>query len=565
MKKKTKLLSVVLALVLAISAFTVMSVAVNAAETSESVEDDTPYLVSFELNNVEEFLEGFPTEGVELRNPSFTLYFSDGSTEEARFSEPDQTLYSVDCSHGYEYYEDFGYYGTSNDDGYIDSVTFYIGDVCTSAISVPVPEEVSVDHIELVNLPDKTEYIQGESFGVSLDGLEFDVYYTDSQEPMHIKYGDIYDGLYFDTSYFSSDGEEEDHFFDDLPLGEYTVKVYCSYDYESDGWDSIEICEYKINIIENPVSSIEIIKAPDKIFTDVCHTNANWDEYIKNGICCNMKGAQMQINYNDGTFDVYTFNENASDGVIPRFEYKGVSILVKDYLTALGEYEAEVEYAGKTTVFEVNHTGANSSAIVKVELTKLPDKVFTEPLFTDYFIPPKQGESLDLDEANKSIALNMKGAELTYYYANGESGVYVFDDYLYYGFSVSDRLLAVYTTELDEPYSQIAVTDLGNYKAKISFDPVGGSVDLEYEFSVKTNNETDSTITGNPANGNLASSDTAKSSTSDTATSDSVKNGNADNGAIATGSVMYSVVAIIVLVSACGVLAFFNRKRYLSK
>lgn len=478
MKKKTKLLSVVLALVLAISVFTVMSVAVNAAE-----EDD---------------------------------------------------------------YWDI------------------------SESTMDTPTESVVDHIELVNLPDKTEYIQDtdsnmSKYGISIGGLEFNVYFSDGTEKHIVCTENIdYYSEVLHIQCFDSEGKEVDWISE---LGEYTVRVSYYifkgdiYDYESD----CEVCEYKINIIENPVSSIEIIKAPDKIFTEVCHTNANWDEYIKNGICCNMKGAQMQINYNDGTFDVYTFNENASDGVIPRFEYKGVSILVRDYLTALGEYEAEVEYAGKTTVFEVNHTGANSSAIVKVELTKLPDKVFTEPLFTDYFIPPKQGESLDLDEANKSIALNMKGAELTYYYANGESGVYVFDDYLYYGFSVSDRLLAVYTTELDEPYSQIAVTDLGNYKAKISFDPVGGSVDLEYEFSVKTNNETDSTITGNPANGNLASSDTAKSSTSDTATSDSVINGNTDNGAIATGSVMYSVVAIIVLVSACGVLAFFNRKRYLSK
>lgn len=219
--------------------------------------------------------------------------------------------------------------------------------------------------------------------------------------------------------------------------------------------------------------------------------------------------------------------------------------------------------AGTSTNDEATNDEALNQ-IVKVELTKLPDKVFTEPLYTDNFIPPKRGEERDI-YANKSIAWNMKGAELTYYYANGESGVYVFDDFVYFGVGVTKNLLVVYATELDWPYDQIAVTDLGNYKAKISFDPSGGSVDLEYEFSVKTNDEPDSTITGNPANGNFTSSDTAKSSTSDTATSDNVINGNTDNGAIATGGVMYSVVAIIVLVSACGALVFFNRKRYLSK
>ncbi|HBM98321.1 MAG TPA: hypothetical protein DD413_02730 [Ruminococcus sp.] len=484
MNKKTKFLSVVLALVLAISAFTVMSLAVNAAE-----EDD---------------------------------------------------------------YWDI------------------------SESTMDTPTESVVDHIELVNLPETTEYIKETDWDFSknnilLDGLEFNVYFSDGTEK-HIVCTESVD--YYSEElhiqFFDSEGNK----FDDLSeSGEYTVRI--SYyifngdvsDYESD----CEVCEYTINVIEDPfnstVKSIEIIKLPNKVFTapyissEDCKSQQEYFDMLNdNSIQYNMNGAQMKINFTDGTSDVYNFDKPNGFGLVS-FEYEGRYITVND----LGNYKAEVEFAGKTTVFEVNHTGANSSAIVKVELTKLPDKVFTEPLFTDYFIPPKQGESLDLDEANKSIALNMKGAELTYYYANGESGVYVFDDYVYYGFDVSDRLLAAYTTELDEPYSQIAVTDLGNYKAKISFDPVGGSVDLEYEFSVKTNNETDSTITGNPANGNLASSDTAKSSTSDTATSDSVINGNTDNGAIATGSVMYSVVAIIVLVSACGVLAFFNRKRYLSK
>lgn len=361
MKKKTKLLSVVLALVLAISAFTVMSVAVNAAE-----EDD---------------------------------------------------------------YWDI------------------------SESTMDTPTESVVDHIELVNLPDKTEYIQDtdsnmSKYGISIGGLEFNVYFSDGTEKHIVCTENIdYYSEVLHIQCFDSEGKEVDWISE---FGEYTVRVSYYifkgdiYDYESD----CEVCEYTINVIEDPfnstVKSIEIIKLPNKVFTapyissEDCKSQQEYFDMLNdNSIQYNMNGAQLKINFTDGTSDVYNFDKPNGFGLVS-FEYEGRYI----YVTDLGSYKAEVEFAGKTTVFEVNHTGADST--------------------------------------------------------------------------VSDDKKA------------------------------------------------DST-TGNPANGNLASSDTAKSSTSDTATSDSVKNGNADNGAIATGSVMYSVVAIIVLVSACGVLAFFNRKRYLSK
>lgn len=362
MNKKTKFLSVVLALVLAISAFTVMSLAVNAAE-----EDD-----------------------------------------------------------------------------YWDM----------SESTMDTPTESVVDHIELVNLPETTEYIKETDWDFSknnilLDGLEFNVYFSDGTEK-HIVCTESVD--YYSEElhiqFFDSEGNK----FDDLSeLGEYTVRVsYYIYhgdvsDYESD----CDVCEYTINVIEDPfnstVKSIEIIKLPNKVFTapyissEDCKSQQEYFDMLNdNSIQYNMNGAQMKINFTDGTSDVYNFDKPNGFGLVS-FEYEGRYITVND----LGNYKAEVEFAGKTAEFEVNHKDSDST--------------------------------------------------------------------------VSD------------------------------------------------DKKTDSTTGGSTANGNLASSDTAKSSTSDTATSDSVINGNTDNGAIATGSVMYSVVAIIVLVSACGVLAFFNRKRYLSK
>lgn len=318
-----------------------------------------------------------------------------------------------------------------------------------SMSTIDTPYDYDIDHIEVVSLPEKNELLEGTIFINLYDsyfnGFEYNVYYTNGVIENY-KYGedDFYDST--DVRIFNSNGEEV-YFFDRLTLGEHTVKLYHklkhSYPHEP-----IEIAEYNIDVIEDTfissISSIEIVKKPDKVFTGKFISYDDWngnpEEYgeylLENYIPYNMNGAQMQINFNDGTVDVYTFD--TSDGLYPIFFYKERQIRVYE----LGDYKAEVEFAGKTTVFEVNHTGADST--------------------------------------------------------------------------VSDDKKA------------------------------------------------DST-TGNPANGNFASSDTAKSSTSDTATSDSVINGNTDNGAIATGSVMYSVVAIIVLVSACGALAFINRKRYLSK
>lgn len=316
-----------------------------------------------------------------------------------------------------------------------------------SLSTIDTPDDYFIDHIEVVSLPEKNEFVEGVYFVGASDsaftGMEYNVYYTNGIIENY-KYGDADFDKFTGVRFFTSAGEEfyystneGNYTYTRFPIGEYTVEFYHKskhcYPHEL-----TEIAEYKINVIEDAflssITNIEIIKKPDKVFTNAYISYEDWTgsdkEYanylFENYIPYNMNGAQMQINFNDGTFDVYTFVAPVG---YPIYMYKGIPIRVND----LGNYKAEVEFAGKTTVFEVNHTGI------------------------------------------------------------------------------------------------------------VSTDPTTGKIE----------------------NGIVSSSDTAKSSTSDTATADNV--GNTGNGAIATGSVMYSFAAIVLLVSACGIFVFFNRKRYLSK
>lgn len=278
-----------------------------------------------------------------------------------------------------------------------------------------------VDHIELIKLPDQTEYIQGYNpisggSSLSIDGLEYNVYYTDGR----CENGEIYD---VEKSFFTLDGEEVESF-DDLPLGKNTVKLaYCVYNENSDTYDYIEFAEYEINIVA--VSSIEIIKIPDKVFTAEFPNNDYWDKYMENhtmdqfndlSIAANMKGAQMQVTFNDGTVIVHTFDKPIYVFKSYLGTYNACYVLEdgKQFLvTDLGGYKAQVEFAGKTTVFEAKHTGSdnNGNNTTPTNPTDTPNGNLTTPTSSQVSSPDTattdtvtNGSSGTSDSGNGTIA-----------------------------------------------------------------------------------------------------------------------------------------------------------------
>ncbi len=425
MKKQTKILSAVLALILSISAFAVMSVTAGAAETTENAADDYPALISFELNNEEAFFTNFPCyEGEDfflyddLSSPRFTLYFSDGSSEEAAYFVGEGGLYAYDR----ECYLDFEYDYTTNYNGYINTVTFIIDGVYGSSISVPdnYYDGPAVDYIEVLNYPDQTDYIEGffNYYAVNLDGLEFDVHYTDGGDVEHIT--DVFemrDYTGVDYTLIDSNGEEFDYVdawsSDGWPSGEYTVKLfYSATDDMYNQVEYIEFGEYKINVVEDTfpstIASIEIIKLPDKVFTEECLINGEpdnygekfWEQCYENGIYYNMNGAKMEITFTDGTTDVYDFF--TEEGWYPVFAYQSREIFIRD----LGGYKAEVEFEGKTTVFEVNHVDTESTNPKADDETQTvtPDADNTNPTVTSATdnTKPSAASGVGTESANSS-------------------------------------------------------------------------------------------------------------------------------------------------------------------
>ena len=247
---------------------------------------------------------------------------------------------------------------------------------------------------------------------------------------------------------------------------------------------------------------------------------------------------------NDNIFDISDKNVDFS----LRYRYGKKAAFVDD-----GVYDGDfIE-----TKFSVKKK-ADPYAIAKCEVTKLPDKVFTAPLYTKKeFESIKSAEDYDkwlasLDTKN-SVSNNIDGMEITYYYVNGEKGGtvtfnsnmkdgYLTDTYVDYG---------VYDVDKYGNYIRIEVIDKGDYKFAVNF--------LDYPDMNLYTYTAKSISNPNPPlpNANI------KSATSDVATKDSVNstNGTANNGVVATGDFATPAIIVAVMIFAAAVMFVFKRKR----
>lgn len=302
------------------------------------------------------------------------------------------------------------------------------------------------------------------------------------------------------------------------------------------------------------VTSFEITKSPE-VLTYYKDYPAGWKLF---------NGLEALITFSDGTTFDYKWADGESYEEI--IEEKGLYDTYDDpylHITTdleslpLGENTITYELCGCTDTQVITVSETDPKAIVKVELTKLPDKVFTAPYFTgerpDFEDEGYDDFFKDLDD-NNSIAKNMKGAELTFYLKNGEKQVYVFDELGYYKCG-----LGTYN------YYLLSVTDLGDYKARLYLNQFDYGIQYEQEFTV---NHTGSEPSDNPAtpgsNGEIKPSENgntaAGTATADTATNDTAAKVTG-NGTVATGSAAAPIAIISALVLACGVLFVTGRKR----
>ena len=321
--------------------------------------------------------------------------------------------------------------------------------------------------------------------------------------------------------------------------------------------------------------SMEVVKAPKAVTVNKGQITDStfWSNVV------------LHIVYSDGReFDVNCDGINSEGGIVPPIAeidgYKGKII----YYGTNSENEDTIsfdiayDYAeddGASCIVSADFSAekkVDPHTIVRYELTKLPDMVFTKPLYTGSRDDISSGEewnewmkSLDV---NNSISNHMDGMEITYYYANGEKRSVVVN-------SSNLRIIAtmpwyaLYRVENVDEYGNnldFTVTDEGDYKFSISL----GSSDTEMIYTAKSVDNPNPSIKpvsteDTPAkpekpSGNISSA-TSDVATKDNAGNNNTTNGTANNGVVATGNFATPAIITVVMLSAVAVMFVFKRKR----
>lgn len=317
--------------------------------------------------------------------------------------------------------------------------------------------------------------------------------------------------------------------------------------------------------------SMEVVKAPESVTVNKGQITDStfWSNVV------------LHIVYSDGReFDVNCDGINSEGGIVPPIAeidgYKG-----KIYYGTNSENEDTIsfyiayDYAeddGVTCIVSADFSAekkVDPHTIVRYELTKLPDMVFTKPLYTGSRDDISSGEewnewmkSLDV---NNSISNHIDGMEITYYYANGEKRSVVVN---------SSNLKIIATMPWYALYGVENVDEYGNYLAFTVTD------EGDYKFSISLNSdERDETVytaksvdNPNPSIKPVSTEDTPEkpsgnisSATSDVATNDNANNNNstngtANNGVVATGDFATPAIIATVIILAAAVMFVLKRK-----
>lgn len=330
--------------------------------------------------------------------------------------------------------------------------------------------------------------------------------------------------------------------------------------------------------------SMEVVKAPESVTVNENLSNKNritdstfWSNVV------------LHIVYSNGEeYDVNCDGIDSEDGIVPPIAeingYAGnitvhyyceddtVNFTV-DYCYA---YDEEEEVTCAVSADFSAEKKVDPHTIVRYELTKLPDMVFTKPLFTgsrdDISTGEEWNEWMKSLDVNNSISNHIDGMEITYYYANGEKRSVVVNSSNLKSIALMPWF-AIYRVEnygecVDEygNYLVFQVDDLGDYKFSVSW----GSSDTEMIYTAKSVDNPNPSIKPVSTEDTPAKpekpSDNISSATSDVATKDNAgnnntTNGTANNGVVATGNFATPAIITVVMLSAVAVMFVFKRKR----
>lgn len=321
--------------------------------------------------------------------------------------------------------------------------------------------------------------------------------------------------------------------------------------------------------------SMEVVKAPESVTVNNGRITDStfWSNVV------------LHIVYSNGEeYDVNCDGIDSEDGIVPPIAeidgYKG-----KIYYGTNSENEDTIsfyiayDYAeddGVTCIVSADFSAekkVDPHTIVRYELTKLPDMVFTKPLFTgsrdDISSGEEWNEWMNSLDVNNSISNHIDGMEITYYYANGEKRSVVVNSSNLKSIALMPWF-AIYRVEnVDEygNYLAFTVTDEGDYKFSISLNSderdetvyTAKSVDNPNP-SIKPVSTEDTPAKPEKPSGNISSA-TSDVATNDNANNNNSTNGTANNGVVATGDFATPAIITVVMLSAVAVMFVFKRKR----
>lgn len=329
--------------------------------------------------------------------------------------------------------------------------------------------------------------------------------------------------------------------------------------------------------------SMEVVKAPESVTVNENFSNKNritdstfWSNVV------------LHIVYSNGEeYDVNCDGIDSEGGIVPPIAeidghkgkiYYGTNSENEDTISFYIAYDY-AEDDGVTCAVSADFSAekkVDPHTIVRYELTKLPDMVFTKPLFTgsrdDISTGEEWNEWMNSLDVNNSISNHIDGMEITYYYANGEKRSVVVNSSNLKSFALMPWF-AIYRVEnygecVDEygNYLVFQVDDLGDYKFSVSL----GSSDTEMIYTAKSVDNPNPSIKPVSTEDTPAKpekpSDNTSSATSDVATNDNANtnnstNGTANNGVVATGDFATPAIITVVMLSAVAVMFVFKRKR----
>lgn len=420
--------------------------------------------------------------------------------------------------------------------------------------------------MEVVKAPKTVNFLEGE---------ELDSNFW-SNVVLHIVYSD---GREFDVNCDGIDSErgilppiaEIDSYTGDITVGYYredgTANFTVEYCYN---YEHYITATFSVDVMQ-PVS-MEVVKAPESVTVNKGRITDStfWSNVV------------LHIVYSNGEeYDVNCDGADSEDGIVPPVAeicgYAG-NITVHYYCGEdTVDFTVDYRYASsEDDRWERNTISAEYSvkevadphSITRVEVIKLPDKVFTAPFWTgepDY-LPGEYYKWLDSLDINNSISHNCEGMEVTLYYANGEKcGTFAIADFKK---NHIFNYLVNYSLENFDEYGNVLdmqVYDLGDYKFSVSL----GSSDTEMIYTAKSASNPNPSIKpvsteDTPAkpekpSGNISSA-TSDVATNDNANNNNSTNGTANNGVVATGNFATPAIIATVMILAAVVMFVLKRK-----